>query len=108
MSAIWDREEEPSKVPKVDPYPPDYDAKANEEARWGKMQFSERGIPILTIREKCDSLAICLENGDHEDAEGHIWDLLNLAMGGFIPNKWAEQMIGKYGNPTPVRNSASD
>ena len=73
-----------------------------------QMEFSERGIPTLTIREKCDALAICLENGDHEDAEGHIWDLLSLAMGGFVPDKWAKFAAYRHGKPTPIKNSASD
>jgi len=41
------------------------------------MEFSENGIPILTMEEKLDALAYCIKNDDDEDAVGHLVDLLH-------------------------------
>jgi hypothetical protein len=46
-----------------------------------KIQFSERGIPILPLGEKVDALKHCLEQGAHEDALGHLFDLMSYCQG---------------------------
>jgi hypothetical protein len=45
-----------------------------------KIEFSARGIPILTLQEKLDALASCIKevDGGYEDAAGHLCDLLEM------------------------------
>lgn len=40
------------------------------------IQYSSRGIPILSLPEKVEALRECLESGSHEDAMGHLFDLM--------------------------------
>ena len=40
------------------------------------MEYSERGIPILTHEEKVNALRSCIEQNAPEDAMGHIQDLI--------------------------------
>jgi hypothetical protein len=42
-----------------------------------KLDYSPRGVPILTVDEKLVALATCIKDEAQEDAIGHLFDLLN-------------------------------
>lgn len=69
------------------------------------MEFSERGIPILSLDDKLDALKMCIEDCSDEDAIGHLFDLMYHV----IPYHTPEQMgilYDHYGvNPTLIRCS---
>jgi hypothetical protein len=51
--------------------------------------FTTRGIPCLTLSEKCIGLIVQLQAKDHrEDALGHLWDCLGFVYNGEIPTGW--------------------
>ena len=41
------------------------------------MEFSDNGIPILTMEEKLNALTYCIKNDANKDAVGHLIDLLH-------------------------------
>tara|TARA_B100000614_G_scaffold258752_1_gene281780 strand:+ start:50881 stop:51075 length:195 start_codon:yes stop_codon:yes gene_type:complete len=40
------------------------------------MNDTQNGVPVLTMQKKLDALKYCIENDAHEDAVGHLLDLL--------------------------------
>lgn len=65
------------------------------------LRLSRKGIPILSPSEKCIALGITLYPGS-EDAEGHVWDILNFIKGGNVESTWVADMSRKYGKATEL------
>ena len=72
------------------------------------MNFSAKGIPILTMREKLDSLDHCIAQEAWEDAAGHLCDIL-AHVGKQIkpsvgePFQGLRELVEYYGaDPTPI------
>jgi hypothetical protein len=66
------------------------------------LQYSHKGIPILSLTEKAMALEAMLSQRCPEDADGHLWDLLNFNYDGKVPDDWVAQMRAKFGPPTPI------
>jgi hypothetical protein len=75
-------------------------------------EFSDRGIPILSLGEKVDALRYCLEmdierGGHREDAMGHLFDLIYYIAPGykFIKFDGIQAIADHYGkHPTPIKD----
>ena len=71
-----------------------------------RRRDSARGIPILTVSEKCDALKYCMTEDANEDAEGHLWDLINYVYKDInnkpLPKNWVKKMVEAGRTPTPI------
>ena len=71
-------------------------------------RFSDRGIPILSLHEKLVALASCMARDHHEDAAGHLCDLLELCRQNIHPSVGGmfndlNEMVNYYGKyPAPI------
>ncbi len=65
------------------------------------LKNDDRGRPVLSPAEKCAALETNLYPGS-EDAEGHVWDLLNYIRSGAVPKDWVKQIQQRLGPPTPL------
>lgn len=69
------------------------------------LQFSERGVPILTLDRKIEALKACIKDGSREDAVGHLFDLINHVAPGYrlLGYSGIGPLCLKYGSdPTPI------
>ena len=72
------------------------------------MKMSAKGVPILSMHEKVMALAHCIARDQHEDACGHLCDLLahqgkRIKPDSGIPFQNLQEIVARYGsNPTPI------
>ena len=72
-------------------------------------EYSDRGIPIVTLENKLEYLAAMLKEGAYEDAAGHLCDLLELCRNKIRTDDGMmfadlKAMVGYYGrHPTPIK-----
>ena len=67
--------------------------------------FSDRGIPILELREKVAALESCLLSDSKEDSLGHLFDLISFVAPRykFLKFRGIKALKDWYGkNPTPI------
>lgn len=80
------------------------------------LEFSDKGIPILTMEEKLGALEYCTHEESWEDVAGHLCDLLEYSRkkiieqvkleGGNLTSELGSLrgMVGYYGsNPTLIK-----
>lgn len=74
-------------------------------------RISDKGVPMLTMHEKLVALAHCLARNWHEDAAGHLCDLLEHCRGKINDShtlvvedfKSLQDFVAYYGkDPTPI------
>lgn len=74
------------------------------------MNYSDHGIPILSMSEKLEALKEMIEEEAYDDAAGHLCDLLEFCRSKIITDDGMifanlQSMVKYYGkHPTPIEN----